>query len=307
MRKYVFVSFLCMLILVGCGPESGAGNNDISENNTQTVTSDNVPVEPGMEMFAEFPDEFSLVYENRYSIIDIWLQDNGTFTGYYEMYTDETGPEYPNGTRYICDFNGKFSAPVQKSEYVYTTKITELNISSRDERIEYEMRFPKTTEIEELQEGDEITIYLHDAMRSELSQSFLSSLDSTLMGPELLKCYGLCDENTGVILVGQNFVAMEELSKLEGSYVNDMGDKLVIDLSDPLGPNDMRLGDATWMPHDGEAGNGSARKNAKGGITITLDESMTLNFKLHYDDEGNMVGIVGVDWQEDLGILIKEQ
>lgn len=307
MKKIKLLCLFSILLLVGCGPEADAGNADISENNTQTIISENEQIEPGMELFADFPKELSIINKNRYSIIDLWVGENGTFTGYYEMYTEETGPEYPNGTRYICDFNGKFSAPVQKSEYAYSTTITELNIVSRDENFDYGMHFPKTTEIDELHEGDEITIYLHDAPRAQLSELFLSNLDATLMGPDRLKCYGLCDENTGLILVGQNYVALEELSKLEGSYVNDSGDKLVIDLSDTLEENEMRLGDVTWFPHDGEAENGSARKNAKGGITITLDESKTLNFKLYYDNAGNMAGIVGVDWQENLGIFTKEQ
>lgn len=306
MKKIKLLCLFCTLLLVGCGPEAVAENADISADSTQISPLENEQVESGMEIFADFPKELSIINRNRYSIIDLWVEENGTFTGYYEMYAEETGPEYPNGTRYICDFNGRFSTPVQKSEYVYSTKITELNIVSRDERIEYGMHFPKTTEIE-LHEGDEITIYLYDAPRGVLSEPFLSCLDATLMGPDRLTSYGLYNENTGITLVGQNYIEIEELSKLEGSYINESGDKLVIDLSDALGPNDMRLGDAIWMPHDGAAENGSARKNGKGGISITLDESMVLSFKLLYDSEGNMTGIVGVDWQEYLGTFRKEQ
>lgn len=54
----------------------------------------------------------------------IEIADDGTFVG---QYMDEDmgffSDEYPNGTIYICDFNGKFSKPQQLDEYTYSTEL----------------------------------------------------------------------------------------------------------------------------------------------------------------------------------------
>lgn len=58
----------------------------------------------------------------------LYIHADGTFDG---LYTDsdmgDLDPEaYPNGTRYICEFSGRFAAPVQEDDYTWMLEVEEL-------------------------------------------------------------------------------------------------------------------------------------------------------------------------------------
>lgn len=58
----------------------------------------------------------------------LYIHEDGAFDG---LYTDsdmgDLDPEaYPNGTRYICEFSGRFAAPVREDDYTWMLEVEEL-------------------------------------------------------------------------------------------------------------------------------------------------------------------------------------
>ena len=52
------------------------------------------------------------------------LQADGSFTGsFHDSEMGDASADYPNGTVYICNFEGKFSTPVQVDEYTYSMEL----------------------------------------------------------------------------------------------------------------------------------------------------------------------------------------
>ena len=52
------------------------------------------------------------------------LQADGSFTGsFHDSEMGDASADYPNGTVYICNFEGKFSTPVQVDEYTYSPEL----------------------------------------------------------------------------------------------------------------------------------------------------------------------------------------
>ncbi len=52
------------------------------------------------------------------------IQEDGNFEGnYHDTDMGDTGEGYPNGTVYVCEFSGKFTAPKKVNEYTYAAEI----------------------------------------------------------------------------------------------------------------------------------------------------------------------------------------
>lgn len=54
----------------------------------------------------------------------VTLYRDGSFIGeYYDVDMGEVGENYPNGTKYICHFTGKFSNIKKTNDYTYTMRL----------------------------------------------------------------------------------------------------------------------------------------------------------------------------------------
>lgn len=62
-------------------------------------------------------------------ITSVEIAIDGSFIGQFtDLNMGEYGEEYPNGTIYICDFNGKFSKPQRLDEYAYSMELEYIDI-----------------------------------------------------------------------------------------------------------------------------------------------------------------------------------
>ena len=151
MKKLLVAVLLGGLLLTGCGLDA-AGESEtaaLSEENAQDEAdasgqdavgaaeadgqdavggaSDaeaDAPEEAVSSVFAELPDKF--VYSSGAGAwaTELYLNDDGTFTGqYYDSDMGYTGADYPNGTVYISNFTGKFTEPQVVNEYTYSMAV----------------------------------------------------------------------------------------------------------------------------------------------------------------------------------------
>lgn len=104
------------------------------------------------------------------------IEMDGSFVGeYHDTDMGDTGDGYPNGTVYICNFNGKFSTPEQIDEYRYSTKLEFLEIEEipGNEYYEDNMRYI-SSEPYGLENADDFLIYLPGCPLNNVSEEFLS-------------------------------------------------------------------------------------------------------------------------------------
>lgn len=131
------------------------------------------------------------------------LQPDGTFTGRYEDGENIAAPEYPRGTVYICSFSGRFSEPVQISDYAFSMQLEELTAAgpAGKEWTEDGIRYIINADPVGMTDGEEFILYAPGTPADELPEEFrywwpgewhwrsgeLSHLDR----------WGLCNVNTG--------------------------------------------------------------------------------------------------------------
>ncbi len=127
------------------------------------------------------------------------LHSDGSFTGkYFDSDMGVTGPGYPNGTEYYCEFSGKFSNMRQIDDMTWAMNL----VSLKEEKIE-------DGEIKDgvkyyqgyaygLDDGDEFLVYMPGTRLSKLSeeaQSWLSAYG--LYDKTVSDKYLMCNVNTG--------------------------------------------------------------------------------------------------------------
>ena len=138
--------------------------DDISEEAAETS-----------DIFSQLPDTFGFSSGAGAWSTELYLNDDGTFTGYYhDSDMGVTGDGYRGGTVYICEFSGKFTDPVQVDEYTYSMELEYLNVETEgDPYIENEVLYVPS-EPYGLDNADEFLIYMPGAVLSELPEDFLN-------------------------------------------------------------------------------------------------------------------------------------
>lgn len=124
---------------------------------------------------------------------------DGSFVGEYsdgEM--GSCGDNYPNGTIYQCDFDGKFSQPVKVNEYTYSVQILDLHYEKEvgAEEIKNDTRYCYSAAYG-LDGAEEIMIYLPGAPLTELPEEYRSWVgyyDLSTTSDTELPFYGLYNE-----------------------------------------------------------------------------------------------------------------
>lgn len=104
------------------------------------------------------------------------IAEDGSFHGVYEDGDmGSQGENYPNGTAYYCEFQGKFSEPVKKDTYIYSTSIEELTYHNPagTEEIKDGVRYIYC-DAYGLDEPEEILIYLPGMPIKDLPEGYLS-------------------------------------------------------------------------------------------------------------------------------------
>lgn len=131
---------------------------------------------------------------------ELSIRGDGSFSGHYQdADMGDTGDSYPNGTLYLCDFEGAFDSMEKVDGFTYKMKLASLTFA----------REPGTEEILDdtrqiystaygLDDGEEFYLYLPGAELNSLPEDFLSWVyNMNPEGPSGLRFYGLYNVNTG--------------------------------------------------------------------------------------------------------------
>ena len=212
-KKITGIILAGSMVCLACG----CGKQEIEQTSLADSTAENSAVRQietvgtddasGKEDTAETPFSFSVFSNLQFcfssgaggwaTLLDI--DADGGFSGEYsdgEM--GVTGEGYPNGTRYQCDFSGRFTQPVKVNDYTYSMRIRELNYAEE----------PGTEEIKDgtlycystvygLDGAENILIYLPGAPIAELPEGFRSWVgyyELNDMADTELPYYGLYNE-----------------------------------------------------------------------------------------------------------------
>ena len=171
---------LAAAVCCGCGLNRGS----VSEEET-SVQEESASEKAGGEAagedlssgtlsFSQLPDSFTFSSGVGAWATTLYLNDDGTFTGYYHDW-DASG-KYDCPTYYICEFSGKFSEPVQQSEYIYSTALEYLSIDSDGEIGDEYMvdgTFYVISSPYGMEDADEFLIYLPGTSLSDIDEGFL--------------------------------------------------------------------------------------------------------------------------------------
>ncbi len=106
---------------------------------------------------------------------DIQIDEKGEFVGnFHDSENGDIGDGYPQGTVYICDFDGKFVVKEKIDEFTYLLTLESLNyeIPENDTEIVEEVRYIYT-EPYGLEDEEEFILCLPGKKRAEISEEVL--------------------------------------------------------------------------------------------------------------------------------------
>ena len=158
------------------------------------------------------------------------IEADGTFSGeYYDSDMGDIGTDYPNGTRYICEFEGRFAAPEKINEYSYKLKLEDLSFDKKPGTIWTEdgVRMIASNAYG-MMAGDtapdspasEFILYLPGAPTADLPQGFLDCIRMPRAWtdiPEKLPVYGLYNTEAEAAFSADGDVPAAESSSANAS------------------------------------------------------------------------------------------
>lgn len=106
---------------------------------------------------------------------ELLIGEDGSFKGtYHDSDMGSTGAGYPNGTRYFCEFTGKFAELEKVNDYTYSTRISEIEYANEvdTEEILDEVLY-YYSDAYGLAGAEEILIYLPGAPIEELPEDYM--------------------------------------------------------------------------------------------------------------------------------------
>ncbi len=132
------------------------------------------------------------------------LNRDGSFEGGFEDHElGSRGKDYPNGSVYLCNFEGTFGSVDQVNDHTYTMVLEELTLEkeSGEEWIEDQVRYI-ASEPRGLEQGHRFVFYTPGTPVAELDQEFVDWWHNAWLVREgksdALDCYGLYHEEEGI-------------------------------------------------------------------------------------------------------------
>ncbi len=132
------------------------------------------------------------------------LNRDGSFEGCFEDHElGSRGEDYPNGSVYLCNFEGTFGGLSQVNDHTYTMILEELILEkgSGEEWIEDQIRYI-ASEPRGLEQGHEFVFYTPGTPVAELDQEFVDWWHHAWPVREgkmdALDCYGLYHKEEGI-------------------------------------------------------------------------------------------------------------
>ncbi|MBQ6553654.1 MAG: hypothetical protein IJL89_00350, partial [Firmicutes bacterium] len=132
---------------------------------------------------------------------ELKLNKDGSFKGSFtDSEMGSTGEGYPNGTMYICEFNGSFTDISKNEDGSYSMRLADIKTVKEqdeewiDEGIKYIASFPYG-----LEDGKDFVLYTPETATKDLSEEFLSwwpqRYDDTA-DKATLGCWGIYNKTT---------------------------------------------------------------------------------------------------------------
>lgn len=184
MKFRVLALVLCLCLLCGCGDQfrpavitTGGGDEDAPpQEEPEARESKDAEPEP-VNLFETIPGTYLFCSGAGGWGTELTLEADGSFTGvFHDSDMGVADPEkYPQGTRYLCAFSGKFTQPAQVDETTWSMEIETLELEHPDDGTEeyadgvrYIYSGPYG-----LEDAEEIRIYLPDTPAEGLLEDVL--------------------------------------------------------------------------------------------------------------------------------------
>lgn len=263
------VMILCFL--AGCEDSKKAKVNAIESKDVPNVAEDidtekndildeseNVkPTEPTDSSVVEPEEENSQFSFTDISNLEFWfgsgagawctvltVNEDGTFEGtYHDSDMGDMGEGYPEGTCYLCSFEGKFTQPKKVDEYTYSVKIESIELANEvgTEEIIDSIKYIYSQPYG-LYDADDILIYIPGISIKELPEEYRSWVgynDLTNLSETELPFYGIFNVKTGD--------GFSSYGKIEYSIDDELAliEQLASELEDKLQKEDLTQSDMT--------------------------------------------------------------
>lgn len=129
------------------------------------------------------------------------LYPDGSFAGTYQEGENDSSPEYPRGTSYVCQFTGRFGEMKRLTQYAYSLTLEELVFEEAGKEWVEDGILYISAEPLGLAGGDEFVLYVPETSAEELNGYFLEWWPDAWRWREgsqkTLQRYGLCNTATG--------------------------------------------------------------------------------------------------------------
>lgn len=194
-NQYAMASDLPQLYPVRFDPDEIQAAIEGTENGKElTVDARQFPDEPIAFLFASGAGGWGT---------ELTLNPDGSFAGSYsDSDMGSNTPEYPYGTRYVCEFKGQFSDIRQISDYAWSMKLTGLSTEKEKDVtwIEDGIRYIAADPYG-VAGGEEFILYAPEAPADELTADCRSWWPDAYLWikgeQESLGAWGLCNISTG--------------------------------------------------------------------------------------------------------------
>ena len=129
-----------------------------------------------MGLFAEMPLSYMFCSGAGAWSTTLDIDETGAFHGVFlDSDMGDSGEGYPAGTRYVCEFSGQFTEPVQEDETTWTMEIAHIELehpADNAEEFADDARYVYTGPYG-LEEAEELRIYLPDTPADSLPEGFV--------------------------------------------------------------------------------------------------------------------------------------
>lgn len=191
---FLICILLTAIFAAGCSvtdnSAAGQAESDAQDTAKAQDTGDADPV------FAKL-EGVTFVFSSGAGAWDTVLQiaPDGTFRGrFHDSEMGDTGPDYPDGKRYECDFSGVFTSPDKIDDYTYSFRMESISFLApkgqyTEDNILHELAQPYG-----LENAEEFYLYLPGKSSGDLPEEFLSWMQGAASEDDYsqeLKMYGL--------------------------------------------------------------------------------------------------------------------
>lgn len=166
---------LALLLLTACGSETPEFSEASQPPRVTVPETTAVPtVEETGFSFADVADlEFLFTSGAGGWGTRLYIHEDGSFDGAYHDSDFETGPGYPNGTYYCCEFSGRFARPEPVNDTTWRLRIEEMTVDRLGEEIRDGVRYVYFDEPYGLEGAEELYLYAPGTKVAELPRGYL--------------------------------------------------------------------------------------------------------------------------------------